>query len=249
MADERAKKASADKEKALEELGALKASGGGAAAAAPSAEGSVAERSVSFMRGKLSKLGAKKGDKTAEGQPEKPEAEGGADSAQLEQLAAAFSAERTTMREAREKLEAELKTALEQLEHAQQEAKQLGEAPEQKLFDGLQAQLQSAREEREAAREQLGRVTEQLTERMMEVETLQASEAALKADVAALQDDASNGPPRSPAAATTAAEGSVAEAPGSGKKGVTKGWGDRVKEAKERAERAKASLTKKKEIS
>ena len=63
---------------------------------------------------------------------------------------------------------------------------------------------------------------------------LQANEAALKADLASMRDDQSNG--MQPAAEAAGEMGAKKE---------KKAWGDRMKEVKERAEKARANLIKK----
>ena len=113
---------------------------------------------------------------------------------------------------------------------------QVRRTPEASEWSALQAQLARAREEREAGREQLTSLSEQLSETL-------AKEAALRADLAALQDDQTNTtrpPPPPPPPADGAGGGEEAEAGGAKKS--HKGWGDRVKEMKERAEKAKANL-------
>jgi hypothetical protein len=80
---------------------------------------------------------------------------------------------------------------------------------------------------------------EQLQERDERLIMLQANESALKADLAAAHDTQISGGARLPveAAGDAAGEGGANKA--------KKGWGDRVKEMKERADKAKAKIQKK----
>ncbi len=92
---------------------------------------------------------------------------------------------------------------------------------------------------------QLHVLGEQLNEQTSAVEMLQASEAALKADLAAMRDDRASGVAPAAMAAVEAADAGAGDTPDKGK--VKKNWGDRVKEMKEKAaEKAKAAAKGKK---
>ena len=100
---------------------------------------------------------------------------------------------------------------------AQQAAQHQPMTPDQQEWQTLQAQLQRAREEREAAIEQV---------------------QSLGAQLAMARDEQLSAVPAAGEHALPATDGAPAE---TGKKG-SKGWGDRVKEMKERAEKAKAKI-------
>ena len=225
----------ATEEEALKALDAAREAGGPAAAAAPPpapAEGGGAEKDVKRSLSMLKKgLGAKLGKlgQSKAGAPAAAEDDGVDPAEQLEMLAAAFSAERAQMAAERDRLQKELAAA-------QEAGKHVSITPEQQEWQSLQTALQKAREEREVAREQLHVLGEQLDERTEKLTMMQASEAMLKADLAALRDDQAGGGRQGEPSGEAAKPGAT--------KGL-KGWGDRVKEMKERAEKAKAKVQNK----
>ena len=94
-----------------------------------------------------------------------------------------------------------------------------------------------ARLEREEMREQL-------QSSVRKIEELQVKEAALKAEVALLHDDRSNGMPGGGGAGAGGFDDELDDESLAGGTAKKKTMSDRIKEAKERAAAAKASLTK-----